>query len=143
MPFAAAFDRTGNLAVAEAGPNAVATFDLHRNGTITGLYTAATGQAATCWIVYANGTFYASNAGSGTVSAYHAGAGGKLTALGTTSTDAGTVDAAASGDGHHLYVQTGAKGIVDAYRINANGSLTATGSVTVANTVGGEGIAAN
>jgi 6-phosphogluconolactonase (cycloisomerase 2 family) len=143
VPFAAAFDRHGNLAVAEAGTTAVATFDLHRNGTITALDTAATGQAATCWIVYANGTFYASNAGSGTVSAYHAGAGGRLTAHGTTSTDAGTVDAAVSGDGHHLYVQTGAKGIVDAYQINANGSLTAAGSVTVANTVGGEGIAAS
>jgi sugar lactone lactonase YvrE len=143
VPFAAAFDRHGNLAVAEAGTTAVATFDLHRNGTITALDTAATGQAATCWIVYANGTFYASNAGSGTVSAYHAGAGGRLTAHGTTSTDAGTVDAAVSGDGHHLYVQTGAKGIIDAYRINANGSLTAAGSVTVANTAGGEGIAAS
>ena len=53
---------------------------------------------------------------------------------------AGTVDAAVSGDGHRLYVQTGARGIVDAYKINTNGSLTATGSVTVANTVGGESV---
>ncbi|MGX6605011.1 lactonase family protein [Micromonosporaceae bacterium Da 78-11] len=142
VPFAAAFDRRGNLAVAEAGPNAVATFDLHRDGRITRLDTAATGQAATCWIVYANGVFYASNAGSGTVSAYRAGTDGGLTALGTTSTHAGTVDAAVSADGRHLYVQTGAEGTVDAFRINAGGSLTATGSVTVAGTVGGEGIAA-
>ena len=140
VPFAAAFDGAGNLAVAEAGPNAVATFDLHRSGRITALDTAATGQAATCWIVYANGVFYASNAGSGTVSAYRA---GTLAALGTTSTHAGTVDAAVSADGDHLYVQTGAEGIVDAFRINPDGSLTATGSVTVAGTVGGEGIAAN
>ncbi|GLZ00024.1 beta-propeller fold lactonase family protein [Actinoplanes sp. NBRC 103695] len=143
VPFATTFDRVGNLAVAEAGPNAVATFDLHRNGTITALDTAATGQAATCWIVYANGAFYVSNAGSGTVSAYRAGPGGTLTTLGTISTHPGTVDAAVSADGHHLYVQTGAEGIVDAYRINANGSLTATGSATVTGTVGGEGIAAN
>jgi len=143
VPFATAFDRAGHLAVAEAGPNAVATFDLHRKGTITALATTATGQAATCWIVYANGTFYVSNAGSGTVSAYRAGAGGTLTALGTTSTDAGTVDAAVSGNGRRLYVQTGAAGIVDAYKINADGSLTASGSVTVADTVGGEGIAAS
>jgi hypothetical protein len=33
----------------------------------------------------AHATFYASIASSGTVSAYHAGADGKLTALGTTS----------------------------------------------------------
>lgn len=71
-------------------PERCRDLNVHRNGTITALDTAATGQAATCWIVYANGTFYASNAGIGTISAYHAGAGGKLTALGTTSTDAAT-----------------------------------------------------
>jgi hypothetical protein len=142
VPFAAAFDRRGRLVLAEAGLNAVATFDLHHNGTITALDTAKTGQAGTCWIVIANGTFYASNAGSGTVSAYRAGRNGELTALGTTATDAGTVDAAASPDGRHLYVQTGAKGIVDAYRINADGSLTPTGSATVPGSAGGEGIAA-
>ena len=142
VPFAAAFDRVGNLAVAEAGPNAVATFDLHRNGRISALDTAATGQAATCWIVYAHGTFYVSNAGSGTISAYRSAPDGKLTALGNTKTDAGTVDAAVSSDGHHLYVQTGANGIVDAYRINEDSSLTATGSVTVTASAGGEGIAA-
>ena len=143
VPFAAVFDRAGHLAVAEAGKNAVATFDLHRNGTITALDTAATGQAATCWIAYAGGVFYASNAGSATVSAYRGAPGGKLTSLGTVSTDPGTVDAAASGNGRNLYVETGGKGIVDAYRINSDGTLTATGSVTVPNAAGGEGIAAN
>jgi 6-phosphogluconolactonase (cycloisomerase 2 family) len=143
VPFAATFDRRGHLAVAEAGPNAVATFDLRRDGRISALDTAPTGQAATCWIVFANGAFYVSNAGSGTVTAYRPGQDGRLTALGTTATDAGTVDAAASSDGHRLYVQTGGKGIVDAYRINADGSLTATGSVTVPDSAGGEGIAAD
>lgn len=143
VPFAAAFDRTGKLAVAEAGPNAVATFDLHPSGKITAVDLAPTGGAATCWIVSVNGTFYVSNAGSGTVSAYRTAADGKLRALGTTTTDAGTVDAAASSDGHRLYVQTGAKGIVDAYRINPNGSLAPTGSVTVPGSAGGEGIAAS
>ena len=142
VPFGAAFDRGGHLAVAEAGTNAVATFDLHRNGTITALDTAATGQAATCWIVYTGGTFYVSNAGSATVSAYRGSRDGTLTARGTTGTDPGTVDAAASSDGRRLYVQTGGKGIVDAYRISPDGSLTATGSVAVPNTAGGEGIAA-
>ena len=142
VPFAIAFDRRGHLALAEAGPSAVATFDLHLTGKITARYAVPTGQAATCWITYADGTFYASNAGSGTVSAYRAGRDGQLTALGTTTTDAGTVDAAASSDGRHLYVQAGAKGIVDAYRINADGSLTPTGSAAVPGSAGGEGITA-
>jgi len=59
-----------------------------------------------------------------------------------TTTDAGTVDAAASTDGASLYVQTGANGIVDEYHVNGDGSLTPIGSVTVANSVGGEGIVA-
>ena len=68
--------------------------------------------------------------------------GGTLTFLDNTSTDAGTVDAAASAHGDYLYVQTGANGIVDEYRINGDGSLTAIGSVTVADAIGGEGIVA-
>ena len=60
---------------------------------------------------------------------------------GTTATDAGTVDAAASPDGQYLYVRAGAEGIVDEFRVNPGGSLTAIGSVTVPNAVGGEGIA--
>jgi hypothetical protein len=121
----------------------VATFALRRDGALSALDRAATGQAATCWIVYARGTFYLSNAGSGTVSAYRTGPDGKLVALGVTATDKGTVDAAASSDGRRLYVETGAKGIVDAYQIGADGSLTAVGAVTVPDSAGGEGIAAS
>jgi 6-phosphogluconolactonase (cycloisomerase 2 family) len=143
VPFATAFDTRGKLAVAEAGPNAVATFDLHPSGKITSIDLSPTGGAATCWIVYSQGTFYVSNAGSGTISSYRTAGDGKLTALATTSTDAGTVDASVSADGHHLYVQTGGAGILDAFRINPNGSLTAAGSVTVPNSAGGEGIAAS
>jgi DNA-binding beta-propeller fold protein YncE len=142
VPFAVTFDKAGHLAVAEAGPNAVTTFDLHRDGTITALDTAATGGAATCWIVYAHGTFYVSNAGSATVSIHRPDQAGKLTTLAPVSTDGGPVDAAASSDGHHLYVQTGAEGKVNAFAINADGSLTADGSVTVPGSAGGEGIAA-
>ena len=37
VPFAVTFDGAGNLVVTEAGTNAVATFDLHDDGTITPL----------------------------------------------------------------------------------------------------------
>jgi 6-phosphogluconolactonase (cycloisomerase 2 family) len=85
---------------------------------------------------------YTSNAGSGTVSAYRIGADGHLTALGTTATDAGTVDATASSDGRYLYVETGAAGVIDTYSIGANGALTETGTATIPNGVGAEGIVA-
>ena len=65
-----------------------------------------------------------------------------MTVLGNTGTDPGSVDAAISAHGHYLYVQTGANGIVDEFRINGDGSLSPIGSVTVANSVGGEGIVA-
>jgi 6-phosphogluconolactonase (cycloisomerase 2 family) len=140
VPFAVSFDHAGNLVVAEAGTNALATFSLNSDGTVSPLDTVATGQAATCWVAAAGSFFYASNAGSGTLSDFASGAGGSLTLLGTTPTDGGTVDAAATPDGSFLYVQTGALGNVDAFRVNGDGSLTAVGAVTVPGAVGGEGI---
>ena len=99
VPFAVAFDPAGHLAIAEAGSNAVATFTVHADGRLSLIGRAATGQAATCWIVADKSGLYASNAGSGTLSGYTAGGDGTLSPLGTTATDAGTVDAAVSGDG--------------------------------------------
>lgn len=143
VPFAVSFDRRGHLVVAEAGTNAIATFSIARDGRVTQLSQALTGQAATCWIAGDGTVFYTSNAGSGTVSGYRVTGGGGLTALGNTATDGGTVDAAETGDGAYLYVQTGATGVVDGYRVNHDGSLTKVTSVTVAGAVGGEGIAAS
>jgi len=142
VPFAVSFDAGGHLAVAEAGTNAVATFTINHDGTLTLVDRAGTGQAATCWIVGSGSSFYASNAGSASLSGYHDGGDGTLTALGNTATDAGTVDAAASSDGRYLYAQAGANGVVDEYRIGSDGALTPIGSVTVPGAAGGEGIVA-
>jgi 6-phosphogluconolactonase (cycloisomerase 2 family) len=142
VPFAVSFDAGGDLVVAEAGTNALATYALQPDGTVTLRHRAGTGQAATCWVARAGSFFYASNAGSATESGFSSSSGGALTLLGASSTDAGTVDAAATPDGSFLYVQTGAQGVVDAFRVNGDGSLTAIGSVTVPNAVGGEGIVA-
>jgi 6-phosphogluconolactonase (cycloisomerase 2 family) len=142
VPFAVAFDSSGLLLVAEAGTNAVASFELRSGGTLDNVDAVATGQAATCWIAGARGFFYVSNAGSGSVSGYQSGAGGGLSLLGATSTDPGTVDAAASDGGGYLYVQTGAQGHVDEFTVNPDGSLTGIGSQAVAGAAGGEGIVA-
>ena len=141
-PFGFTFDARGHLVVTESGTNSVATFGIARDGKVTPIGEAATGQAATCWVVR-NGDFvYVSNAGSGTLSGYRVGGSGSLTNRGEIATDAGTVDAAVSSDGRDVYVQTGQKGVVDEFRANADGSLTRIGSVTVPGAVGGEGIAA-
>lgn len=143
VPFAISWDRLGRVVLAEAGTNSVATFRLTASGDLQAVDTAATGQAATCWIVRSGERFYASNAGTANLSGYRMGNDGKLTSLGTTATDPGTVDATVSPDGQYLYVQAGRAGQVDAFRIASDGSLTSIGSLTVPGAVGGEGIAAS
>ncbi|MFD3582716.1 lactonase family protein [Streptomyces sp. NPDC058683] len=143
VPFGFIFDAAGRLQVTEAGTNTVATYTVARDGKVTPVGSpAATGQAATCWIVRDGRHLYASNAGSNSLSGFRTGGRHGLVPLGDTATDGGTVDAAVSSDGRYLYAQTGAKGIVDEFRVNHDGSLTAIGSVTVPDAVGGEGIVA-
>ncbi len=143
VPFAVSFDQQEHLIVAEAGTNALADFALNGNGTVTQLDAVGTGQEATCWVVAADGQLYVSNAASASLSAFGSSDGGQLlTPLGNTSTDGGTVDAAVSGDGHFLYVQTGAAGNVDEFAVGAGGALSRIGTVTVPGAVGGEGIVA-
>ncbi|WP_371494956.1 lactonase family protein [Kitasatospora sp. NBC_00374] len=142
VPFGFVQNGRHGLFVTEAGPNAVATFTINADGTATKTASAATGQSATCWIAAAGRFLYASNAGTSNLSGFRVGAHSLLTSLGTTATNPGTVDAAATPDGHFLYVQTGINGIVDAFRVNGDGSLTALGSSTVPGAAGGEGIVA-
>jgi 6-phosphogluconolactonase (cycloisomerase 2 family) len=142
VPFAISFDSYGNLVIAEAGPNALATFTISGHGTLTQLDAVGTGQAATCWVAPAGSFLFASNAGSADVSGFTSSGGGQLTLLGATATDAGTVDASAAAGGQFLYVQTGGAGIVDEYAVGAGGALSPIGSVTVPDAVGGEGIVA-
>ena len=141
VPFAVSFDTHDHLVVAEAGPNALATFAIHNDGTVTQIDTASTGQAATCWVAIDGTHFFASNAGSASVSGYTDHGNGSLTALGNTTTDAGTVEASITSDGGFVYVQTGGNGVVDGYRVHTVGSLTAVGSVTVPESTGGQGAA--
>ena len=142
VPFAAVFDQAGHVALAEAGPSAIATFRLSAGGELTQLDAADTGQVATCWVVRAGQYLYTSNAGSGSLSGYTADWSGTLTALGNTPTDAGTVDAASAAGGRFVYVQTGKAGLVDEFAVGAGGTLTPIGWVTVPGGAGGEGIAA-
>lgn len=141
VPFAVAFDPAGRLQVAEAGSNAVATYTVNRDATLTFRARAATGQKATCWITDVGDELYLGNAGSGTVASFVAAAAGPR-AEAVTATDPGTVDLAASSDARTLYAQTGAGGVVDEFAIGAHGTLTSIGSVVVPGAVGGQGIVA-
>ena len=137
VPFAITF-AAGHVVIAEAGPNALASFALAPDGTLTQVSANGTGQTATCWVAPAGPYLYASNAGSASESGFT----DSLSLTGTTKTDAGTVDASATPDGRFLYVQAGGAGIVDEFAVGAGGALTEVGSVTVPGAAGGEGIVA-
>ena len=140
VPFAFAFEGDSQVAVADAGNNAVQTLRLGPGGVLSPISSAATGQMATCWVVADGPLLFAGNAGSGTESGL-LDLFGSVSLLSTTTTDAGTVDGAVSPDGRYLYVQTGGAGIVDEFRVGFAGSLSEVGSVTVPDGVAGEGIA--
>jgi len=141
VPFGVTFDPQGDLVVADSA-GFLASFALNPDGTVSQLDSVATAQAATCWVASDGSLFFASNAGSASLSGFQSRIGGALTSLGNTETDAGTVDASVSGDGRFIYVQTGKAGIVDEFAIGAGGALVKLGAVTVPGAVGGEGIVA-
>jgi 6-phosphogluconolactonase (cycloisomerase 2 family) len=141
VPFALAFDQHGNVVVADAGPAAVTTLSLRRDGTLTPVSTVSTGQKGTCWVIRDGQFLFTTNPGAPSVTSLALGPAGTPTVLGSTTTDPGTVDPAVSHDGRYLYVETGAGGIVDELRVHDDGSLTAVGAVTVANAAGAEGLA--
>jgi DNA-binding beta-propeller fold protein YncE len=141
VPFAIAFDEHGRVLVADAGPAAVTTLDLHPNGTLTATSTVVTGQGGTCWVIRDGRFLFTTNPGGSSVSTLTLHNGAAPTVTAATTTDAGTVDPAVSYDGRFLYVETGANGIVDEFRVNGDGSLTEIGTTVVANAAGAEGIA--
>jgi 6-phosphogluconolactonase (cycloisomerase 2 family) len=143
VPFALTFDQHGNVVVADAGPAAVTTLRLARTGILTALSTVPTGQRGTCWVIRDGKFLFTTNPGGPSVTTLALHTAGQPTVVGSTATDAGTVDPAISHDGRYLYIETGAGGIVDEFRVNNDGSLTSIGSVTVAHAAGAEGIAAS
>jgi 6-phosphogluconolactonase (cycloisomerase 2 family) len=140
-PFSLAFEQDGTLAATAGTTPAVSTFSLGRNGRLIPLAVTPTGQGGTCWVVVDGSLVFTTNPGAGSVTSLRVGPHGTLTVLGSTPTDAGTVDPAVSADGRYLYVETGAAGIVDEFAIHGNGSLSEIGTVTVPDGVGAEGIA--
>jgi 6-phosphogluconolactonase (cycloisomerase 2 family) len=141
-PFAAVFDAKGTMVVSDLGTAALSTYTDNADGTITPISTLGTGKIDTCWVTAARGFFYASNPGSASLSTFKVSSSGQLSIEGLTPTDPGTVDSSATADGHFLYVQTGKNGIVDEFEVAASGGLSEVSDVTVAGSVGGEGIAA-
>jgi 6-phosphogluconolactonase (cycloisomerase 2 family) len=142
LPFSFTFDSAGNVVATEAATSSVSVYAVNANGSLSSLGSVSDGAAALCWISGANGYYYGSNAGSGTISSFDEnGAGAPQLVSATAATaHAGTTDSVVSPDGSFLYVESGGAGTIDAYAIGATGSLTPI--ETIFNIpVGSEGIA--
>jgi 6-phosphogluconolactonase (cycloisomerase 2 family) len=126
LPFSFTFDSAGNLVATEASNSSLSTYRVNANGSLTNLGSVSDGAAALCWVSGANGYFYGSNAGSGTVSSFtESSAGAPLLVSATAATaHAGTTDSTVSPDGKFLYVESGGAGTIDAFAIGAGGTLT-------------------
>jgi 6-phosphogluconolactonase (cycloisomerase 2 family) len=131
-PFGAVFTRRGILLVSESGANALSSYTLNENGTLTVISgSVPTGQQATCWVsVLKNGRFaFTSNAGSGTISVFRVHENGTLEHLeNVRSTPEDTpqgapIDNGVSPDGRFLYALNGNQGTVSAFEIRENGRL--------------------
>jgi 6-phosphogluconolactonase (cycloisomerase 2 family) len=126
LPFSFTFDGAGNLVATEASNSSVSTYRVNASGSLTDLGTVSDGAAALCWISGANGYFFGSNAGSGTISSFDESPTGAPALVNATAATAhaGTTDSVISPDGKYLYVESGGAGTVDAYAIGATGALT-------------------
>jgi 6-phosphogluconolactonase (cycloisomerase 2 family) len=132
-PFSLTFTPSGQLAVAEVAPSALHTFAFGPHGTLTSLSASVPdGQVAQCWVIGADGFYYAANTGSANLSEYTVAADGTpslVTPVAAMTTGDGPEDLATSADGKYLYDEVGAAGAVDEFRINSDGSLSPIGSV--------------
>ncbi|MFB5189940.1 lactonase family protein [Alicyclobacillus fastidiosus] len=132
-PFGSCFLSSGLLLVTEAESNALSSYSVSENGilhVISG--SVPTGQRATCWVAATkNECFaYATNTGSGTITAYRIDSNGALTVIGRIrSTPAGTptglpMDVGMSKDGRNFYTFNGNQGTVSVFSISQeNGVL--------------------
>ena len=128
-PFGLAVTNRGFAIVAETGPGAASSYDIHQNlKLLTGSVVLT--QSAPCWLVTTHdGRFaYTANAGSGTISSLGIAPDGVLTLLNPVAvTVAAPLDLAITHDSQFLYVREGTNS-VSGFKVGTDGSLTLVGS---------------
>jgi 6-phosphogluconolactonase len=145
-PFGFIFDERGHLLVVQVGDNAVSSYDLLRDGTLSVISpSVANGQVAACWIT-ANerGNVFTANPGTNSISAYKLRAGSGTIALveGVAGTGNAPLDLSASVDGRFLYAVDPAAGGIDMFLIESDGEITSLGTVDGGLSIFAQGIAA-
>ncbi len=145
-PFAFTFGAPGRLLVAEVGSNAVSSYAIQDDGTLT-LVTPSVpnGQAATCWIADAGGRYaFTANPGAQSFSSYSVqpGTGNLALVAGVAGTGTRPLDLATTEDGRFLHALDPGSGGIDTFRIEPNGSLINLGTTAGGLAIFAQGLAA-
>jgi len=141
-PFSMAFRNNSQLLVVESfnaadGASAVSSYRVSADGALNVISGSVPNQQTdACWVVITSDGRYAfvANFGSGTISAYRFGLGGRVRLLDGNAAflgvDSQPVDLALSADSRYLYLLLRGRGAVAAFEIQDDGSLSPRGVVT-------------
>ncbi len=136
-PFGFGFTRAGVLVVSDAheAPTSAATsYRIGHTGALRLLSgPVQANELAACWVAIRGNTAYVADAGSGTISSFRVGRGGRLHLVAAAAGDAGPtskpLDESVTPDGRYLDVLTAGLASITTFRIGAAGDLTPVGSV--------------
>jgi 6-phosphogluconolactonase (cycloisomerase 2 family) len=128
VPFAFTFTPDGTLAVGEAATSSVSTYALEQDGSVSPIATQTDGKVALCWVIRDGQTYFVSDTGSGTESAFRIDGSGKPALIGSTPVGSGPTDQTTASGGSLLYVQLGNDHTIGIFKVS-DGTLTSLGSV--------------
>jgi 6-phosphogluconolactonase len=144
-PFGFIFDARGHLLVVEAGANAVSSYDIMPDGSLSVISASVpNGQIAACWIVgNRKGDIFTTNPGTGTVSSYAEMVfnGQVVLRNGVAASDPKPLDIGMSNNGQFLYALNPIAGGIDMFKVDIDGGLISLGSVAGGFAVYAQGIA--
>jgi 6-phosphogluconolactonase (cycloisomerase 2 family) len=134
-PFGFDFSPLGELVVSEAAASAASAYAVEGEVHLASISASVLNtQSAACWLVVApdGSNAFTANAGSGTLSSYRIGRGGRLTLesaeAGVTGVGSHPVDMAFSRSGAYLYALANGAGTITTFRVHG-GDLTNLGQV--------------
>src|SRR5208282_395929 len=124
-PYGFAFGGRGTLVVSDAGPGALSSYSVARNGQLTVLSgTVTDGQLAPCWVAVSGPYAFTTNAHSDTISTYQVGWGGALSLVSAVTATTGAADTDMAVGGSHaqfLLVYDAGAGEIQEFHIGRTG----------------------
>jgi 6-phosphogluconolactonase len=127
-PYGFAFDERGTLIVSDAGPGALSSYSVARNGQLAVVSgTVPDGQLAPCWVAISGSYAFTTNAHSNTISTYQVGGDGALSLASAVAATTGAADtdlATGGSHGQYLLVYDAGAGEIQEFQIGRGGSLT-------------------